>query len=71
MYLIVFRFISFRDPLREGSRYKIKEEEWDAVHIDDILSLSAFYHANGAPIVASCSYDGNILIWSLNSGEYK
>lgn len=42
--------------------------EWEEAHADDILGLAAFQHSGGVNIVASSSYDGDIFIWSLETG---
>ncbi|XP_078488317.1 WD repeat-containing protein on Y chromosome-like [Ciona intestinalis] len=43
--------------------------EWQEVHKDDVLCLASFQHSNGVSIIASSSYDGDIFIWSLDSGH--
>ncbi|CAK8691169.1 unnamed protein product [Clavelina lepadiformis] len=44
-------------------------KEWAEVHHDDILCLASFRHNNGVATIASSSYDGNVFIWSLDSGH--
>lgn len=42
--------------------------QWQDAHRDDILCVASFQHSNGVAIIASSSYDGDIFIWSMDSG---
>ena len=43
--------------------------KWQEEHKDDILSISIYQNSGGGSIFATCSYDGNIMIWSLDTGR--
>ena len=60
------RFIFLRDSQDQDTEDDVKE--WAEVHHDDILCLASFRHNNGVATIASSSYDGNVFIWSLDSG---
>ena len=59
------RITVYHDP-KENSEYK----EWEPMHDEDILSMSIYSNKSlPAAIVASASYDGDIYLWSLETGS--